>query len=91
MFTCHTESCLSARQMKKGISAARWMDPTLRAHGPLSTLLLCNCEQRTLFLRCSEAWGCGSNDGRCGVERFLNKKGDGKPPEAESNERILDV
>ena len=26
------------------------------------------------------AWGCGSNDGRCGVERFLNKNGEGKPP-----------
>lgn len=26
------------------------------------------------------AWGCGSNDGRCGVERFLNMHGDGKPP-----------
>ena len=26
------------------------------------------------------AWGCGSNDGRCGVERFLNMAGDGKPP-----------
>ena len=26
------------------------------------------------------SWGCGSNDGRCGVERFLNMKGDGKPP-----------
>jgi hypothetical protein len=26
------------------------------------------------------AWGCGSNDGRCGVERFLNMNGDGKPP-----------
>jgi len=26
------------------------------------------------------AWGCGSNDGRCGVERFLNMKGEGKPP-----------
>jgi len=29
------------------------------------------------------AWGCGSNDGRCGVERFLNKKGEGKPPEVD--------
>eukprot|EP00928_Gymnodinium_smaydae_P019926 TRINITY_DN1767_c0_g5_i2.p1 TRINITY_DN1767_c0_g5~~TRINITY_DN1767_c0_g5_i2.p1 ORF type:complete len:354 (-),score=29.86 TRINITY_DN1767_c0_g5_i2:117-1178(-) len=29
------------------------------------------------------AWGCGSNDGRCGVERFLNMKGDGKPPEVD--------
>lgn len=26
------------------------------------------------------AWGCGSNDGRCGVERFLNMKGEGRPP-----------
>jgi alpha-tubulin suppressor-like RCC1 family protein len=26
------------------------------------------------------AWGCGSNDGRCGVERFLNMSGEGKPP-----------
>lgn len=26
------------------------------------------------------AWGCGSNDGRCGVERFLNMAGEGKPP-----------
>lgn len=26
------------------------------------------------------AWGCGSNDGRCGVERFLNMNGEGKPP-----------
>ncbi len=25
------------------------------------------------------AWGCGSNDGRCGVERFLNMKGEGRP------------
>ena len=22
------------------------------------------------------AWGCGSNDGRCGVERFLNMRGE---------------
>jgi len=29
------------------------------------------------------AWGCGSNDGRCGVERFLNMKGEGKPPEVD--------
>eukprot|EP00927_Polykrikos_kofoidii_P051564 TRINITY_DN45362_c0_g1_i1.p1 TRINITY_DN45362_c0_g1~~TRINITY_DN45362_c0_g1_i1.p1 ORF type:complete len:864 (-),score=105.23 TRINITY_DN45362_c0_g1_i1:98-2689(-) len=29
------------------------------------------------------AWGCGSNDGRCGVERFLNMKGDGCPPEVD--------
>jgi len=26
------------------------------------------------------AWGCGSNDGRCGVERFLNKHGDAGRP-----------
>jgi hypothetical protein len=25
------------------------------------------------------SWGCGSNDGRCGVERFLNMAGEGKP------------
>lgn len=25
------------------------------------------------------AWGCGSNDGRCGVERFLCMKGEGRP------------
>lgn len=30
------------------------------------------------------AWGCGSNDGRCGVERFLNRNGEGKPPEVDS-------
>merc|ERR1712166_190484 len=30
------------------------------------------------------AWGCGSNDGRCGVERFLNMKGEGKPPAVDS-------
>jgi len=29
------------------------------------------------------AWGCGSNDGRCGVERFLNMKGEGRPPEVD--------
>ena len=29
------------------------------------------------------AWGCGSNDGRCGVERFLNMKGDEKPPQVD--------
>lgn len=29
------------------------------------------------------AWGCGSNDGRCGVERFLNMKGDNHPPEVD--------
>jgi hypothetical protein len=30
------------------------------------------------------AWGCGSNDGRCGVERFLNMAGEGKPPRVDS-------
>jgi alpha-tubulin suppressor-like RCC1 family protein len=32
------------------------------------------------------AWGCGSNDGRCGVERFLNASGDGerKPPKVDT-------
>lgn len=30
------------------------------------------------------AWGCGSNDGRCGVERFLNMKGEGRPPEVDA-------
>ena len=30
------------------------------------------------------AWGCGSNDGRCGVERYLNMSGEGKPPHADS-------
>lgn len=30
------------------------------------------------------AWGCGSNDGRCGVERFLNMAGEGKPPHVDS-------
>jgi alpha-tubulin suppressor-like RCC1 family protein len=30
------------------------------------------------------AWGCGSNDGRCGVERFLNMHGDGRPPAVDS-------
>ena len=30
------------------------------------------------------AWGCGSNDGRCGVERFLNMSGEGKPPQVDS-------
>jgi alpha-tubulin suppressor-like RCC1 family protein len=29
------------------------------------------------------AWGCGSNDGRCGVERFLNMSGDGRPPKVD--------
>lgn len=35
----------------------------------------CACEDGRAW-----AWGCGSNDGRCGVERFLNMAGDGKPP-----------
>jgi len=26
------------------------------------------------------SWGCGSNDGRCGVERFLNMLGGDRPP-----------
>lgn len=26
-----------------------------------------------------QAWGCGSNDGRCGVERFINMHGNNKP------------
>ncbi len=30
------------------------------------------------------AWGCGSNDGRCGVERFLNMAGEGKPPRVDA-------
>ena len=30
------------------------------------------------------AWGCGSNDGRCGVERFLNMSGEGKPPRVDA-------
>ena len=30
------------------------------------------------------AWGCGSNDGRCGVERFLNMAGEGRPPHVDS-------
>lgn len=30
------------------------------------------------------AWGCGSNDGRCGVERFLNAAGEGKPPRVDA-------
>lgn len=29
------------------------------------------------------AWGCGSNDGRAGVERFLNMAGEGKPPKVD--------
>ena len=30
------------------------------------------------------AWGCGSNDGRAGVERFLNMAGEGKPPKVDA-------
>ena len=30
------------------------------------------------------AWGCGSNDGRCGVERFLNRAGENRPPEVDT-------
>jgi alpha-tubulin suppressor-like RCC1 family protein len=30
------------------------------------------------------AWGCGSNDGRCGVERFLAMHGEGRPPAVDS-------
>ena len=30
------------------------------------------------------AWGCGSNDGRCGVERFLNMAGEGRPARIDS-------
>ena len=30
------------------------------------------------------AWGCGSNDGRCGVERFLNMAGESKPPHVDA-------
>ena len=29
-------------------------------------------------------WGCGSNDGRCGVERFLNMAGEGRPPRTDA-------
>eukprot|EP00041_Stephanoeca_diplocostata_P021702 m.509433 g.509433 ORF g.509433 m.509433 type:complete len:319 (+) comp21889_c0_seq4:1576-2532(+) len=30
------------------------------------------------------AWGCGSNDGRAGVERFLNARGDAHPPSVDA-------
>ena len=30
------------------------------------------------------SWGCGSNDGRAGVERFLNMSGEGKPPKVDA-------
>ena len=58
----------------------------MQLDGANSTRLCASIVQLgTTFFPGSKAWGCGSNDGRCGVERFLNKKGEGKPPEAGNN------